>query len=163
MFLVKRAQRGDADAFIELIEQNKQALYKVAKAYLKNEEDIADAIQDTVLSAFEHLGDLQKPMYFKTWLTRILINQCNDILKERRRCSLIEEFPDVADSRNIQSDAEFYDMLECLPEQYRSTFLLYYGQGFGTKEIAQILKISENTVKSRLRRGRANLRSQFIV
>ena len=79
MLLIKKAQKQDTDAFIQLIEENKTALYKVAKSYLKNEEDIADAMQDTVLSAFEHIGELRSVTFFKTWLTRILINHCNDI------------------------------------------------------------------------------------
>ena len=58
MLLIKRAQKQDTDAFIQLIEENKTALYKVAKSYLKNEEDVADAMQDTILSAFEHIGEL---------------------------------------------------------------------------------------------------------
>ena len=57
MFLVKQAQRGDADAFVALIEKYKMDLYKVAKAYLKNEEDVADVMQETTLSAWEHLGE----------------------------------------------------------------------------------------------------------
>ena len=85
MLLIKRAQKHDTDAFIELIEKNKTALYKVAKAYLKNEEDIADAMQDTILSAYEHIGELRVVSYFKTWLTRILINHCTDTLRRQRR------------------------------------------------------------------------------
>ena len=56
MFLVKQAQRGDADAFVALIEKYKMDLYKVAKACLKNEEDVADVMQETTLSAWEHIG-----------------------------------------------------------------------------------------------------------
>lgn len=162
MLLVKQAQKGDADAFIALIEKYKTDLYKAAKAILKNEEDVADAIQDTVLSAWEHINELQKAAYFKTWLTRILINHCNDTLRERKRCTVVEDFP-AETSAAVKSDADFYEMLECLPEKYRSIFLLYYGQGFKTREISQILNISENTVKSRLRRGRISLKSQLII
>ena len=74
MFLVKQAQRGDADAFVEKNKKYKMDLYKVAKACLKNEEDVADVMQETTLSAWEHIGELKKAAYFKTWLTRILIN-----------------------------------------------------------------------------------------
>ena len=58
--LVKKAKRGDADAFVSLIKQNKQSMYKVAKAILKSEDDAADAIQDTILVAWEHIGTLNK-------------------------------------------------------------------------------------------------------
>lgn len=79
-YLVKRAQRGDKEAFVELMELYKQDLYKVAKSYLRCDEDAADAIQDTILSCYEHLKGLREIGYFKTWMIRILINKCKDIL-----------------------------------------------------------------------------------
>ena len=72
--LVKKAKKGDAEAFITLMEQNKQTMKRVAYAYLGNEEDVADALQETILAAFEKLDTLKKPEFFRTWLTRILIN-----------------------------------------------------------------------------------------
>lgn len=66
LLLVKRAQKGDTDAFVRLIEKHKLSLYKVSKSYLKNEEDIADVMQDTILSAYEHIGRLKQAAYFKT-------------------------------------------------------------------------------------------------
>ena len=142
--LVKRAQKQDKDAFVRLIEKHKTSLYKAAKSYLGNEEDAADAIQDTVLSAYEHIHELKNASYFKTWLTRILINHCNEAAQ--------------AESPMPENDREFYELIGELPEDYRMIFLLYYGEEFHTSEIAQILDINENTVKSRLRRGRDKLR-----
>ena len=89
--LVKRAQKQDMEAFVHLIEKNKTNLYKVAKSYLGNEEDVADAIQDTVLSAYEHIQELKNAAYFKTWITRILINHCKDLLKQNKRCTVSDE------------------------------------------------------------------------
>nr|WP_288742550.1 sigma factor [uncultured Mediterraneibacter sp.] len=77
--LVKRAQRGDDQAFVELIEENKQAMYKVAVGILKNDFDAADAIQESILTCYEKLRELKKAQYFKTWLLRILINNCNQM------------------------------------------------------------------------------------
>ena len=65
--LVKRAQRGDDQAFVELIEENKQAMYKVAVGILKNDFDAADAIQESILTCYEKLKELKKAQYFKTW------------------------------------------------------------------------------------------------
>lgn len=59
MLLVKKAQKNDTDAFIRLIDGHKTALYKVARSYLGNEEDIEDVMQDTILSAYEHIGELK--------------------------------------------------------------------------------------------------------
>lgn len=156
MLLIKRAQKQDTDAFIQLIEENKTALYKVAKSYLKNEEDVADAMQDTVLSAFEHIGELKSAAFFKTWLTRILINHCTDIIRKQKRMVSIEEAEEPVGSL-VESDYEFYDLLRELPEKDRIIFLLYYGEGFNTREISEMLAWNENTVKSRLQRGRKKL------
>ena len=81
--LVKRSISGDADAFLELMEKNSLAMYKVARGILDNDEDAADAIQDTILSCYENLLSLKNNKYFQTWLTRILINKCKDILHKR--------------------------------------------------------------------------------
>lgn len=158
MLLIKRAQKHDTDAFIQLIDEYKTALYKVAKTYLKNEEDVADAIQDTILSAYEHIGELKTVSYFKTWLTRILINHCNDLLKQQRRFIETDWTEASHPAPAPEDDRAFYELLAELPEDMRLIFLLYYGEGFRTREIAQILDMNENTVKSRLQRGRKQLK-----
>lgn len=154
--LVKRAQKNDMDAFVRLIEKNKTNLYKVAKSYLGNEEDVADAIQDTVLSAYEHIHELRNASYFKTWITRILMNHCNDLLRQQKHCLVSDQIIQTIDA--APNDQEFYALIGELPEDYRMIFLLYYGEQFRTNEIAQILDMNENTVKSKLRRGREKLK-----
>ena len=155
-FLVRQAQNGNLDAFVQLMEQSKQSLYKVVKSYLKREEDVADAMQETVLSAYENLPNLREASYFKTWLTRILINRCKDILRQNQRVLPMEEI-DSGTCPSPEQDRGFYELLESLPEDYRTLFLLYYGEGFNTREIAELLDMNENTVKSRLQRGRTKL------
>ena len=160
--LVKRAQREDVGAFVELMEKYKTALYKVAKSYLGSEDDIADAISETVLSAYEHIGDLKRSEYFRTWLIRILINCCNGMLRERKRCEVTEVFPEIRYLENDFSNVEFREMLSSFPEDCRTILLLYYGEQFSTREIAQILEMKENTVKSKLRRSRNELRETIV-
>ncbi|PFA03363.1 RNA polymerase sigma factor [Bacillus cereus] len=82
--LIKWAQKGDEEAFIEAIDTLMPQMYKVAKARLKNEEDIGDAIQETILSAFTNLKKVKEPVYFKTWITKILMNKCNDIVRKNK-------------------------------------------------------------------------------
>ena len=72
--LIKKAIHGDADAFLELMDVNSLAMYKVAKGILGNDDDVADAVQNTILTCFEKLNTLKKPRYFKTWMIRILMN-----------------------------------------------------------------------------------------
>lgn len=152
--LVKQAQAGDKEAFIALMEEHKQALYKIAVSMLKNDEDAADAIQDTVLSSYENLQGLRQPEFFKTWLTRILINHCNRILKERGKMVPIYEHPELMSAQADTSGREFLELLNKLEENYRVVLLLYYVEGFSIKEIGSILEMNENTIKTRLSRGR---------
>ena len=156
MLLIKRAQKHDTDAFIQLIEEYKTALYKVAKTYLKNEEDVADVLQDTILSAYEHIGELKTVSYFKTWLTRILINHCTDVVRQQKRVVSMEQAEEQTGTF-LESDYEFYELIRELPEKDRTIFLLYYGECFNAREIAELLGWNENTVKSRLQRGRKKL------
>ena len=81
---INRAIKGDQEAFVQLIQEHTQGMYKVARSILGNEEDVADAMQDTIVACYEKIGTLKKPQYFKTWLTRILINNCNDILRTKK-------------------------------------------------------------------------------
>lgn len=159
--LVKQAQRGNTDAFIRLIEENKQALQRVAYGFFQNEEDVADAIQDTILDAFEHIGDLKKADFFKTWLIRILINNCNQIFNHNRKNFYTDTIPEREAPAANDSNLEFMELLQSLPPDSRLIFQLYYGEQFTTKEIGNILRMNESTVKSRLHRGKEQLRSQL--
>lgn len=106
-YLVKQAIKGDADAFLELMEQNSLNMYKVARAILQNDEDAADAIQDTILTCFEKLDTLKKPEYFKTWMTRILINECNKILRHYRHIKMPEFIPEQSIRDSSIAEIEF--------------------------------------------------------
>lgn len=161
--LVKQAKRKDADAFISLIEECRMTLKRVALGYLGNDEDAADAIQDTILSAYEHIGDLQKDEYFKTWIVRILINHCTKIWRSNKKIVSMEEgFSDTSvETDAAKADMEFRELLFSLPEESRVIFQLYYGEQFTTREIAEILNMKENTVKSRLHRGKEKLRMEL--
>ncbi|WP_025691261.1 sigma factor [Paenibacillus zanthoxyli] len=74
---VKLAKQGDREAFIRLTRQIENGLYNTARAMVKKDEDIADALQETILKAYKSLDTLREPGFFKTWVYRILINECN--------------------------------------------------------------------------------------
>lgn len=159
--LVKKAMEGNKDAFAQLMEMNTQSMYKVARAYFANDADVADAISETVLVCYEQLHTLQKPEYFKTWMIRILINQCNGMIRQGRKEISYSEIPDVMSEQSEYALAEFKDLLERLDEKYRLILILYYVEGFKIAEIAKLLELSGNTVKTRLRRGRYSLKSEY--
>ena len=136
---------------------------RIAFAYLGNEEDVADAMQETILSAFEKLDTLRRAEYFRTWLIRILINQCIAMRRHRSRTVPMNEAEEASQFYDFSTDLEFNDLLKTLPEDSRLIFQMYYGEQFSIGEIAQLLHMKENTVKSKIHRGREHLRSQMGV
>lgn len=159
--LVKQAQHGNPESFIRLIEENRQAMQRVAFGFFQNEEDVADAIQDTILDAWESIGSLKKADYFKTWLIRILINNCNKIFNHNKKNCSAESLPETGENEPGNSNVEFMELLLALPSESRLIFQLYYGEQYTTREIGAILHMNESTVKSRLHRGKEQLKMQL--
>ena len=141
--LVKKAKAGDSGAFAQLIRMNTQSMYKVAWAYLKNDEDVADAIQETILKCYEKLSTLKKDSYFKTWMIRILINNCNEMLRHKGRVFPTMEMEEGIFEESGYVDCEWKEILASL------------------EEIAALLEISQNTVLTRLSRARKQLRAEY--
>lgn len=152
--LVRQAQKGDGDAFTELMQSQMQNLYKTARAMLKNDEDAADAISDTILACWEKIGQVREIRFFRTWMTKILINKCNDILRQYKKDGTAEEISDNVYFSERYENIEWLETLKSLDEKYRLVMVLYYVDGLDTAEISEFLKIPGATVRTRLARGR---------
>ena len=159
--LVRRAKRHDPDAFTELMESQKYVFYKTARAILSNDEDATDAIQETILTCWEKLEGLKEDRFFRTWVTRILINKCYDILRTNQKVIYMEDYPEIP-TWEEENPAEWKEMLSVLEEDYRLVVTLYYAQGFKTKEIARILGMPDSTVRTKLARAREQLKKAFL-
>lgn len=159
--LVKKAQQGDAESFIELIELNKENMYKIARSYLKCDADVADAMQETALKCFEKIKNLDNPKFFKTWMTRILINNCNDIIRKGKTVQLFADYKEIDLEEKPEDLREFNELIQSLDEKYRTILVMYYVEGFKIQEIANILDVNVNTVNSRLRRSRIILKNEL--
>lgn len=146
------------ETFTDLILDSEPTLYRVSMSMLRNEKDCEDAVQTAILTAYEKLDTLKKQEYFKTWLVRILINACNRQLKQKRKQTELCEYPQTLVSAE---EVEVHLAIEKLPPKIRETVVLYYIEQFSVKEIKQILKIPEGTVKSRLSKGRQLLRLEL--
>ncbi len=157
--LVKKATRKNSDAFTELMQLFLKDMYKIALAILMNDEDAADGVQDTILACWEKIHTLKNPQYFKTWMTRILINNCNSIRKKTGSRVFCEEYeePAVYDGYNL----ELKEALSTLDEKYRIVMTLFYSEGYHIEEIADILKIPKSTVQTRLQRAREKLARDY--
>lgn len=155
--LIEKARAREADAFTELMTGQMQHMYKTAFAILANDEDAADAISDTILTCWEKLERLKETRYFRTWMTRILVNKCYDILRKKELLVAEETLPDIAVQERSYEVTEWKEAISRLDEKYRVIMTLYYVEGFLTREISEILDIPESTVRTRLARGREKL------
>lgn len=134
-------------------------LYRVAMGMLRNDADAEDAIQTAILRAFEKLSTLKDDAYFRTWLTRILINTCKSQLRRQKPTSPLTESERT--SASPQEEVEVRAAVEALPLKLRQVTILYYSLDFTTPEIAAILRIPKGTVLSRLDKARRLLRLEL--
>lgn len=155
---VALAKKGNKEAFVRIIRENEKIMYRVAKNYLKSNEDILDAIGETTLKAYEKINTLKDDGYFKTWLIRILINECNYILRKSKNVVLNFEEGLVEDLHiDTYENLDLKDALELLPISMKLILNLHYYEDLSIKDISKVLDINENTVKTNLRRGRDRL------
>ena len=163
--LVERAQKNDEQAFNELILKVQKEMYLIAKSKLKDEEDIADAIQETILACYKNLKKLRDNKLFKTWLIRILINECNDIHRKRKKNSI--SYDENECENYIKSEEETFKnmgfdvLIRDLKEDEKMILTLYYCSGYSTKDIGKILKMKESTVRSKMFRAKEKLKNQY--
>lgn len=155
---VKRAKRGDKEAFCNLIRINKIAIYRVAKSILNNEEDIEDAVSEAILKAYKNIQALKQEVFFKTWLIRIVINESNNLYKKRAKEIAVDKdhFKNIKVNDNYK-DLSLYNAINSLDEDLRITTILFYFEDMKYKDIAKVLNVKEGTIKSRLSRAKEKL------
>ncbi|WP_040228429.1 sigma-70 family RNA polymerase sigma factor [Bhargavaea cecembensis] len=158
--LARRAAERDPDAFLGLMELHKAALYRTAFAFLKDEHAAVEAVQEVTARAFRSIHRLRNPEYAKTWLTRIMINYCQDELKRKGREPATDRLPDV-DGSDRHVRLELDEALESLPDPSRRLIHLKYFEDLKIREIAEMEQIPEGTVKSRLHHSLRQLREFF--
>lgn len=147
----------------ELILESQDNLYRISKTILKNDADCADAISETIVKAFSKIHTLKQDHYAKTWLIRILMNECYVILRQKKRIVSLEEYPQEITAEECADYSELYEAISRLPEKVRTCVMLYYLEDFSVRQIAGILDITESAVKNRLARARAKLKEELMA
>lgn len=150
----------DKQTFTELVRQNERRLYCVAMSYTGNAPDAADAVQEALLRAWARRGTLREERLFSTWLMRIVINECKTLLRKRRRMIPLDQLPEQAFQMPADADGNLYAALFSLPEKYRVPLVLSALEGYTLSEVAQMLHLPVNTVKTRVSRARQQLRQE---
>lgn len=148
---VKKARRGDAAAFAGLYQQIYADLYRFALYTLKNKNDAEDVVSETVADAFASIGKLHQAEKFKGWIFRILYNKCKDKLREytKKDVELPEDYREIPAEEKIEDGAIIRELFFELGEEDRLIISMHLFVGYTSKEIAKILGLNENTVRSK--------------
>jgi RNA polymerase sigma-70 factor (ECF subfamily) len=170
--LVWRAQREDKEAFEELIRRHQHRVFAVAGGILRRREDVEDIAQQVFVKAYFSLKRFDQRAAFSTWLYKITVNECWDLLRKKKVRPLVYEAdlseeqarmieaseekgskaPDISERLETRDHVE--RLLEELDERDRLMLILKEVEGYSIEEIAQVLELNSNTVKVRLFRAR---------
>ena len=164
--LINKAKTGDKNAFSQIISFINQDLYKIAKTKLSQESDIYDAIQETIIAAYQSINKLSNYYKYKTWIYKILLHKCNDIYRTKYKFNTIsydsnecEKF--TSNTYEIENNIEFNNLLKILNEDEKTIMILYYLENYTSKEISKILNIKEPTVRSKISRAKIKIKENY--
>ena len=158
---IRKAIKGDRQAFTKVINLNIDYLYKIAFMHLKNEEKALEAIQECSYRAFLNIKKINNPQYFKSWITRILINICIDeIRKDKKVLQLNLDIEKINEESEItiEEKLDLYNAIDKLSVEYKTVVILKYFNDLSVEEIGEITNVPINTVKTRLSRARKKLK-----
>ena len=176
-FTMRRAQKGDPQAFEQLVTPHEQMLWRVCWHYTHHQEDAADCLQEAMLKAWRAIGSYRGECAVSSWLYRIAATVCLDFLRRQKRLpetesadALAESGFDPADDSptpdaailKTESNADLQAAIDTLPGDMRTVLILYALEGLGYEQIAEATKTSVGTVKSRLNRARQKL-TKFLA
>lgn len=148
----------DKDSFARAVEAAGDMLYRVAFSILRNNDDCKDALQEAALKAWIKRGSLRDEARFQTWLTRILINECRNIQRRRKRLVPLEELPEQSVP---PPDPGLWMALQALPDRLRLPLVLRYAEGMSEEEAASALGITRGAVRGRVHRAKIQLRKEL--
>ncbi len=148
----------DKEFFIRETESASGMLYRVAFTLLHNDDAVADALQSAMLKAWEKRHTLREERYFRTWVTRILINTCRDVQRQWSRTVDIEDVPEPS---SAPPDLTLHLALAKLPEKLRVPLVLVCSEGMTYQEAAQALHLTVPTVRGRIARAKQALRKEL--
>ena len=163
--LVKKAIRGNVDAYGSLFEIYKDYLYRTAFTAMKNEDAAMDAVSDCMLNGFRSIHSLKTPEYFKTWITKILHNAINDYYRKNTLTEPLTdfEFPAAEQKVSTEEQLDLYHAIDLLSDKYKNVIILKYFNDLKINEIAYVMNIPEGSVKAYLSRAKEELRHILIA
>lgn len=161
--LLEQAAAGDQSAFTALVRRHEDRVFGIAIRITGDRADALDATQDTFVAVFRQAGSFRAEAAFTTWLYRVAVNACRDLLRRRRRLpEPTEEVPErprpgIGTEDLVGLRLDLAQALARLPDEYRDAVLMHDVGAIPYEEIAQITGVALGTVKSRISRGRRRL------
>lgn len=158
---VRKAQRGDKEALLHLVLDKKEEYYRLAYSYLRHEEDAMDALEDMIVILYEKVDRLKKPQSFYSWSKTILVNQCHDALRKRKKTTMMETYQEPLQEKEGESAIHKLDVrqhLERLSPDQKEAIQLRYWLDYDYETIADLTKVPLGTVKSRISTGLKKLK-----
>ena len=146
------------DEFAQQMIAQTDRMYRVAFTLLRNDEDCRDAMQETALKAWEKRATLREERFFATWLTRILINECRNIQRKRKRIVSLDALPETPVPAH---DPTLSLAMQRLPEKLRLPLALHYIEDMPYAQISQILHLPQTTIVGRIHRAKQQLRKEL--
>ena len=145
----------------EYITQNIDSAYRFAFTYVKNREDAEDVVSESMIKAMKYIGSLKNPQNIKAWFYKIISNTALNFIKKRNRTVSIDDSTLIPAANDDYSEINLESILNCLEQKYREIVVLRFLEDMKIGEIAQILEINENTVKTRLYKALKVLRAEM--
>ena len=158
MDFVKGPGNRPEERISRMIKTYEKDLLRLCRVYLKEESLVEDAMQETALKAWEKRNSLREERYFRTWITRILINTCYDTQKKRQRIVSLDE---IREPQVAPPDLSLALALQALPEKLRLPLVLCYSEGMTYQEAAETLHLPVATVRGRIARAKGELRKEL--
>ena len=163
--MIRNILAGDKESFRILYETYADYAIRTASAITRNREMAKDAVQETFIRVYRQIGSYNPELPFDPWFYRILTNECFRYLKKESSLSKFGH-PDLENAPSLAEESfdhlsDLYDTIQSLQDTHRIPLILKYVKGFTEKEIADILGLNLNTVKSRLFKGRKRLKEQL--
>lgn len=152
---VRQAQRGDINAFAKLYEGVYQDMYRFARYTLRNVNDAEDAVSDAVADAFASIRRLRRAESFRSWIFRILSNKCKDRIRDyvHGQEELSEDLQSPEDEQGMLDSIQVRKIFYTLSDDERFIISMHIFAGYTSREIAEIMHMNENTVRSKESRG----------
>ena len=163
--ILAEIKNGSRDAFKEFYDTYEYYAIRTARAITKNDEHAKDAVQEAFIRVYRNISSYNSTLSFDAWFYRILVNECYRILSKEKKSTQVDTSSmknnDQLTEHSKEKLSDLYITIQNMADLYRIPILLKYIKGFSEKEIAVILDLNQNTVKSRLFKGRSLLKNQL--